>query len=130
MTSTLVLSHSLLDVFLVAQTCRFLHRLHQDLILLWVLLCESLDHLVQMGIVRVLGGVGWVIPMQRQARSMYTTLTKASCLDFAVHPLHPVLNLVYGLLLAIEALDANDVKNVDDEVALDRVIQRRFSGQG
>jgi len=43
--------------------------------------------------------------------------------------LHSVFDLVEGLLLAVEALDADGVEGVGEEVALYGVVQGRVSGE-
>lgn len=54
------------------------------------------------------------------------TRTKSTFLaSFVVKPLHTVLDLVKGLLLSVETLEANQVVRVDQEVALDTHIKGR-----
>ena len=50
-------------------------------------------------------------------------LSKTALLSLAVEALHPMLDLIDGLLLPVETLDANQVEHVTDQVALNRHIE-------
>ncbi len=76
---------------------------------------------MKLGVGRVVSRVVRIdvtIPMWLQASSL-NALTKPAFFSFAIQALHPVLNLVYGLLLTVKTLDSDDVEDVNDEVALD-----------
>ena len=50
--------------------------------------------------------------------SALDALSETALLSLAVESLHPMLDLIDGLLLPVEALDANQVEHVTDQVAL------------
>jgi hypothetical protein len=58
------------------------------------------------------------------------TVSEAALLALSVETLHAVLDLVDRLLLAIEALDANQAEGVCEQGALDRQVKGALSRQG
>lgn len=67
--------------------------------------------------------------MRLQARPL-NALAETAFLTLSVEALHSVLDLVYGLLLAVESFDADQVEHISDECALDRHVERGLGRQG
>ena len=67
--------------------------------------------------VRSIGRVPIVLTMRLQTRPL-NALSEPTFLSFAIKTLHSMLDLIDGFFLAIESLDADDVKHIADEIAL------------
>ena len=56
-------------------------------------------------------------------------LSEATFFAFTVQALHPVLDLIDRLFLAVEALNSNQVEHISCQVALNRHIKWRLGGK-
>ena len=125
-TTTLVLSDCLANIFLVSQPRCLFHRVDKNGEFLGVLNRQPLNHLLKLGVGSV-RGVPIVLPVRLQACSL-NALPKSTLFAFAVEALHPVLDLVDRFFLSIKPLDSNQVEHIAYQVALDRHIEWGLSG--
>lgn len=121
--STLIFNESLTDVLAVPDRARLLHRLYQAAVLSGVLHGQALDHSLQLhgGLIGVEVGAARAVGTRLQRRSL-DAIAEPALFPFPVQALHPVLDFVQGFLLAVEALQPNQIVSVGDEVRLNRHI--------
>lgn len=132
--AALALYNGLTYVVLVFQVGGLLERVQERRVFDRVVIDEAIDgllHLVaRLSAVDIAAAKRGEAAVRRDACALDATAQVVGLLSLIVEALHSMLDLVEGLLLAIEALHAHQVERIAHEVRLDGHVERRVAGEG
>lgn len=127
-----VLEHGFLDVVFVLQVGSLLHGLKEGGVLNGIIVHKLLDVVLKLeaGVLTVDLLVHHSVGRQACALDAVAKVGLLGGAVFGVQPLHPVLDLVQRLLLAVESFDAGQVEGVGDKSTLDAHVKWGITSKG